>query len=153
MLVVHGPNLNLLGERRPDVYGSQTLEELNAQIQRHAEARGVAVEFFQSNHEGAILDRLHEARGRVDGLVINPGALAHYSYALRDAIEAIGLPAVEVHLSNVQEREPFRRVSVLAPVCLAQIHGKGVQSYLDGIDRLLSHLRGVQALDSDSPTA
>ena len=144
ILVLHGPNLNLLGERDPKIYGSQSLEELNRQIEAHARRLGVEVEFFQSNHEGALIDRIHEARRRVDGIVINPGALTHYSYALRDAIEAVGLPAVEVHLSDIHARELFRQTSVIAPVCLAQISGKGAQSYVEGLERLLSHLKAKQ---------
>ena len=144
VLVLHGPNLNLVGERDPKIYGSQTLAELNEFIREHAHRMGVEVEFFQSNHEGALIDRIHEARRRVDGIVINPGALTHYSYALRDAIEAVGLPAVEVHLSDIHAREPFRRVSVIAPVCLAQIRGKGAQSYVEGLERLLTHLNAKQ---------
>jgi 3-dehydroquinate dehydratase-2 len=138
--VLHGPNLNLLGERDPKLYGAQTLEELNRLIEEQARRWGVEVEFFQSNHEGALIDRLHEARHRVDGVLINPGALTHYSYALRDAIEAVGLPAVEVHLSDIHAREEFRRISVIAPVCLAQVSGKGAQSYVEGLERLLTHL-------------
>lgn len=144
VLVLHGPNLNLLGERDPQIYGSQSLKELNRQIEAHARRRGVEVEFFQSNHEGALIDRIHEARHRVDGILINPGALTHYSYALRDAIEAVGLPTVEVHLSDIHNRELFRRVSVIAPVCLAQISGKGAQSYVEGLERLLTHLKAKQ---------
>lgn len=144
ILVLHGPNLNLLGERDPKIYGSQSLEELNRQIEAHARRLGVEVEFFQSNHEGALIDRLHGARRRVDGIVINPGALTHYSYALRDAIEAVGLPAVEVHLSDIHARELFRQTSVIAPVCLAQISGKGAQSYVEGLERLLTHLKAKQ---------
>jgi len=144
VLVLHGPNLNLLGERDPKIYGSQTLEELNRLIREQARRRGVEVEFFQSNHEGALIDRIHEARRRVDGMVINPGALTHYSYALRDAIEAVGLPAVEVHLSDLHAREPFRRISVIAPVCIAQVCGKGAQSYVEGLERLLTHLNAKQ---------
>ncbi len=153
IFIIHGPNLNLLGEREPETYGSQTLEELNQRIRGYAETQGIEVKFFQSNHEGAIIDQIHEARHWADGIVINPGAFTHYSYAIRDAIAAVGLPTVEVHLSEIYQREAFRRVSVLAPVCLTQIHGKGIQSYLDGIERLLSHLRGLKGLDSDSPMA
>lgn len=144
VLVLHGPNLDLLGERDPKIYGSQTLEELNEFIREHARRMGVEVEFFQSNHEGALIDRLHEARRRVRGIVINPGALTHYSYALRDAIEAVGLPAVEVHLSDLHARELFRRISVIAPVCIAQVSGKGAQSYVEGLERLLTHLNAKQ---------
>jgi 3-dehydroquinate dehydratase-2 len=143
VLVVHGPNLNLLGEREPEIYGSHTLDELNARISEHAGAQGVTVKFFQSNHEGALIDVIHEERRWADGIVINPGALTHYSYALRDAIAAVGLPAVEVHLSEIHHREPFRRRSVIAPVCIAQITGKGLQSYIKGIERLLSQVKGL----------
>lgn len=141
ILVVHGPNLNLLGEREPEVYGSQTLEELNDQIRRFCEERGLEVKFFQSNHEGEIIDFLHRERRWADGVVINPAAFTHYSYAIRDALEAIGLPAVEVHLSDIYKRETFRRISVIAPVCIAQVSGKGCQSYLEGIERLLAEAR------------
>jgi len=143
ILVVHGPNLNLLGEREPEIYGSQTLEELNERIRRFCEEHGLEVKFFQSNHEGEIIDFLHRERRWAEGVVINPAALTHYSYALRDALEAIGLPAVEVHLSDVHKREAFRRTSVIAPVCLAQVSGKGPQSYLEGIERLLAEARGL----------
>jgi 3-dehydroquinate dehydratase-2 len=153
IFIIHGPNLNLLGEREPKVYGSQTLEELNQRIRQYADDRRIEVKFFQSNHEGAIIDQIHEARRWADGIVINPGAFTHCSYAIRDAIAAAGLPTVEVHLSDIYHREAFRRVSVIAPVCLAQLHGRGIQSYLDGIERLLSHLRGLKGLDSDSPMA
>jgi len=141
ILVVHGPNLNLLGEREPEIYGSQTLEELNGEIRRFCEERGLEVKFFQSNHEGEIIDFLHRERRWADGVVINPAALTHYSYALRDALEAIGLPAVEVHLSDIDKRETFRRTSVIAAVCIAQVSGKGSGSYLEGIERLLAEAR------------
>ncbi len=138
ILVIHGPNLNLLGEREPQIYGSQTLEELNAGIRRFADQHGVEVKFFQSNHEGAIIDVLQNERHWAEGVVINPAAFTHYSYAIRDAIAAVGLPTVEVHLSDIHRREEFRRVSVIAPVCLAQVSGKGYQSYLVAIERLLT---------------
>jgi 3-dehydroquinate dehydratase-2 len=124
ILVVHGPNLNLLGERQPEVYGRQTLEEINRSLQALAEAEGVEVEFFQSNHEGAIID---------------PGALGHYSYALRDAIASLPIPVVEVHLSNPHAREEFRHKLVLAPVCRGQVAGFGPYSYLLGL-RAAIHL-------------
>ncbi|HDQ44295.1 MAG TPA: type II 3-dehydroquinate dehydratase [bacterium] len=138
ILVVHGPNLNLLGEREPDVYGELTLEVLNKQIRDYATSRNLDVVFFQSNHEGAVIDFLHENRKKADGLVINPGALTHYSYALRDAIAGIRIPAVEVHLSDIHAREAFRKISVIREVCIGQIGGLGTDSYLRGIDRLLS---------------
>lgn len=140
ILVVHGANLNLLGEREPDIYGSTTLADVNRQISQLAQELNVSVEFYQSNHEGAIIDFLHERRKTADGLVINPGAFTHYSYALRDAISGIQLPAVEVHLSDIYAREKFRRTSVTRDVCLAQVTGKGVGSYLEGLEMLVNHL-------------
>jgi 3-dehydroquinate dehydratase-2 len=144
ILVIHGPNLNLLGRREPEIYGTQTLEEVNAQIRAHAEAKGIAVETFQSNHEGEIIDRIHSAacdeRLGCDALVINPGAYTHYSYAIRDAVQGVGVPTIEVHLSDIRAREPFRRNSVIAPVCLDQISGLGVRSYLRAIDALAERI-------------
>lgn len=142
ILVMNGPNLNLLGTREPDVYGKQTLAEIEAMIAGRAADLGVDVMFFQSNHEGALIDRLHEAMGDADGVVFNPGAYTHYSYALRDAISSTGLPVVEVHLSDISSREEFRAVSVIAPVCLAQIAGLGAESYTQGLDKLVAHVRG-----------
>ena len=137
ILVVHGPNLNLLGEREPEVYGRATLAEINRDIQAFAERSGLEVKFFQSNHEGALIDFLHEHRKWAHGVVINPGALTHYSYALRDAIAAVNLPTVEVHLSDIHRREPFRRHSVIKDVCRKQIVGLGPQGYLAAVEFLL----------------
>ena len=137
VLVLHGPNLNLLGTREPEVYGHQTLAGINQALTELAAARQAALHIRQSNHEGVLIDTLHELRGQVQGLLINPGAFTHYSYALRDAIAATGLPAVEVHLSNIYAREPFRQHSVLAPVCVGQISGFGWRSYLLGLNALL----------------
>ncbi len=137
--VVNGPNLNLLGEREPEVYGRTTLAELEATIAAYAHERGIETTFFQSNGEGAIIDELHRLRRWADGIVINPGAYTHYSYAIRDALAAIAVPTVEVHLSDIMAREPFRRVSVTAEVCIAQISGLGLNSYLRAIDALCEH--------------
>lgn len=141
ILIVHGPNLNLLGEREPEVYGSMTLSQLNAKIEDYLEAKNCSGIFFQSNHEGIIIDFLHDHRKTADGVIINPGALTHYSYALHDALKGILLPAVEVHLSDIQSREDFRKISITRPACIDQISGLGADSYLRGIDRLLAELQ------------
>ena len=140
LLVVIGPNLNLLGEREPEVYGAATLDEIIGDLAAYGAERGAAVEHFQSNVEGELVDALHEARGSADGIVLNPGAFSHYSIALRDAIAAIDIPVVEAHLSNVHAREDFRRTSVLAPVCLGVIAGFGAASYRLAVDALVGHL-------------
>ncbi len=129
ILVLHGPNLNLTGEREPAVYGAATLAEIDGDLQRQGEALGIEVECFQSNHEGELIDRIHEARQRCDAIIINPGALTHYSFSLTDALRAVGLPVVEVHMSNIYAREAWRRRSVIAPVACGQITGFGSQSY------------------------
>ena len=136
ILVINGANMNLLGKREPDIYGREDYAALCACIYAHAQSRGIAVECFQSNHEGAIIDAIQEADGMFDGIVINPGAYAHYSYAIRDAIKAITVPVVEVHISDIEKREEFRHLSVTAPVCIAQIRGHGFESYTMGIDLL-----------------
>jgi 3-dehydroquinate dehydratase-2 len=136
VLVVNGPNLNLLGEREPDVYGRLTLREIETRIRAKARELGVFVTFYQSNHEGELIDYLHRMREWADAIVINPAAYTHYSYALRDAIAAIAKPAIEVHLSDIKNREPFRATSVIADVCVAQISGLGVESYLRALERL-----------------
>ena len=141
ILVLHGPNLNLLGPREPAVYGRTTLAEVDAAIARHGEARGVRVDCRQSNHEGVLVDAIQQAAAQgFAAVVLNPGALGHYSYALRDAIAGVDLPVVEVHLSNVQAREFFRHRSVIAPVCRGQIAGFGLHSYLLGVDAALAVL-------------
>jgi 3-dehydroquinate dehydratase-2 len=136
ILILHGPNLNLLGTREPQVYGNHRLEDINKALTSRAAELGVQVRCFQSNHEGALIDALHEARDWADGVVFNPGAYTHTSVALRDAISAIEIPVVEVHLSNVYAREPFRHKSLLAPVCMGKITGFGWRSYLLGLQAL-----------------
>jgi 3-dehydroquinate dehydratase-2 len=140
VLVLNGPNLNLLGVREPAVYGRATLAELERAITTHAHALGLDVECHQSNHEGALLDLLHGALGRCAGVVFNPGAYTHTSIALRDAVAGIALPVIEVHLSNTEAREDFRRVSYVGAVCLGRIMGLGAQGYLLALDALRAHL-------------
>ena len=141
ILVIHGPNLNLLGQREPEIYGTLTLQDINKTIRAHAKSRDVQVEILQSNHEGEIVDRIQKAakktKQRCSALVINPGAFTHYSLAIRDVISAVEMPAIEVHLSNIAAREEFRRHSVIAPVCLGQISGLGGLGYLLAVEALL----------------
>ncbi|MBW8005382.1 MAG: type II 3-dehydroquinate dehydratase [candidate division NC10 bacterium] len=134
LLVLNGPNLNLLGLREPEVYGSMGLSELEEEIRRAAETRGVEVHFFQSNQEGVLIDRLHQARGWADAILLNAGGLTHTSVSLRDAVVAVGIPVIEIHLSNIHARETFRRRSLLAPVAVGQIGGFGPLSYLLGLE-------------------
>jgi 3-dehydroquinate dehydratase II len=142
ILVLHGPNLNLTGIREPETYGTTTLKEVDDRLKDMGRDRGYDVRAFQSNHEGALIDLLHEARGWAAGAVFNPGALAHYSYALRDAVTAAGFPVIEVHMSHTQARETFRHVSVIAPACAGQIGGFGAHSYEMGLWGLLKLLEG-----------
>jgi 3-dehydroquinate dehydratase-2 len=140
ILVLHGPNLNLLGTREPHVYGKTTLQEIDQDLVARGAELGLVVEPFQSNHEGALIDRIHQARSHADGMIINAGGLTHTSVSLRDAIAAVKLPTVEVHLSNLYTREPFRHQSFLAPVCTGQIAGLGAIGYrlaLEALARLL----------------
>lgn len=138
IIIINGPNLNLLGERKPEIYGSQTLEELIHTIEEYAADKDLKLEFYQSNHEGEIIDILHSHRNDCDGFILNPGAFTHYSYAIRDAIEAISPPVVEVHLSDIRSREEFRKISVIEPVAIKQIMGEGIGGYLKAIDFFLS---------------
>jgi 3-dehydroquinate dehydratase II len=142
ILVLHGPNLNLLGSREPEVYGRETLNDINATLTLLAKELGVALLFFQSNHEGELIDRLHRASSEgVSGVIFNPGAFTHSSIALRDAISATGLPTVEVHLSNVHARESFRHHSYIAPVAVGQVVGFGAASYALALRGLLAKLK------------
>lgn len=133
ILVLHGPNLNLLGEREKDIYGKLTLDEINKMLKSEAKDLGLEVEFFQSNSEGELVDRIHEARKNFSGIVMNPAAFTHTSVALRDAVAALNIPVVEVHLSNIYQREEFRHHSMIAPVARGQVSGFGAQSYLLGL--------------------
>lgn len=140
ILLLHGPNLNLLGTREPEVYGSTTLDDVNERLTQAASARAIDLVAYQSNHEGALVDKLHEARTWADGVIFNPGAYTHTSIALRDAIAGTELAVVEVHLSNVHAREEFRHKSLLAPVCVGQISGFGWRSYLLGLEAMVGVL-------------
>jgi len=142
ILVMHGPNLNLLGTREPEVYGRETLDDINRRLASEAAKRSLEIAFFQSNHEGALIDRIHQARVEgVAGIIINPGGYTHTSIALRDAISAVAIPTVEVHLSNIHAREAFRHHSCLAAVAIGQICGFGSAGYLLAMDGLLSTLK------------
>jgi 3-dehydroquinate dehydratase-2 len=130
IIVINGPNLNLLGTRETDVYGTVTLDEIAAVVVDEAQRLGMDADFIQTNHEGDIIDKLHESRGKYDLVILNPGAYTHYSIAVRDAVKAVELPCIEVHLSNIHAREEFRSRSVIAPVCVGQISGFGANSYI-----------------------
>lgn len=137
IIIINGPNLNLLGKRKPDIYGSDTLEDISRYIKNAYPKDDLT--FFQSNHEGIIIDKIHEAKDSVQAIVINPGAFAHYSYAIHDAIEACDIPVVEVHLSDISKRETFRRNSVTAPACRKMISGNGKKGYLMAIEWIKSN--------------
>ncbi|MBQ3531636.1 MAG: type II 3-dehydroquinate dehydratase [Oscillospiraceae bacterium] len=137
ILVINGPNLNMLGIREPGIYGSENYNSLLEKISAHAEKNDVSVEFFQSNHEGALVDKIQEAFGVFDGIVINPGAYTHTSIALLDAVKAVGIPTVEVHISDVSKREDFRQISYIRLGCVASVIGKGTDGYLEAMDILL----------------
>jgi len=138
ILVVNGPNLNLLGKRKPELYGSQSLDEIIALLKEQAKASKFDIRDFQSNHEGEIIDFIHQFAPKADGMIINPGAFTHYSIALRDAIEAVGVRTIEVHLTNIYAREEFRRHSLISPVCEGQITGLGSQAYELALEYLIT---------------
>lgn len=138
--VLHGVNLDQLGRRAPAHYGTLTLDELEVQIQAAGDELGLETTFFRTNHEGEFVERLHRVEGLAEGLVLNPGAWTHYSYAIRDALELTGLPAVEVHLSDVNAREPWRRQSVIGELCIARVAGKGPDGYRDALEHLRKEL-------------
>ncbi len=142
LLVLHGPNLNLLGEREPQIYGTRTLESINQDLESEAARLGCELAAFQSNHEGELIDRLQRARTEVDGVILNPGGLSHTSVSLRDAVAALGLPVIEVHLSNPAAREAFRRRDLIAPVCSGLIQGLGPTGYLAALWALNALLKG-----------
>lgn len=137
ILVVNGPNLNMLGKREPGIYGLETLKDVENKVKKRADELGCEVEFFQSNFEGELINKIHEAYEGYDGVVINPGALSHYSYAMHDALTSISIPKIEVHISNLHRREEFRRVSVTAPACIGQICGLGTDGYVYALEALL----------------
>ena len=141
--VLHGPNLNLLGTRDPKLYGTTTLAEIDAELTRRAKSRGATLRAWQSNVEGELVTRIQEAKGWADAIVINPGGYTHTSVAIRDAIDAVGVPAIEVHLSNIHAREAFRHTSIVGAVCVGQICGFGANSYYLGLDAALAHVEAT----------
>lgn len=141
ILVINGPNLNMLGIREPDIYGKKTYDDLLLYIKEEADKLGVAVEFYQSNHEGDIVDKIQSAYGNTDGIVINPAAYTHTSIAIPDALKAVGIPTVEVHISDISSREAFRRISYVSPVALKTIAGKGFEGYILAMNELISHCK------------
>ena len=144
ILVLNGPNLNLLGTREPEIYGSLTLADINARLRRRAEEAGLDIEFLQSNHEGVLVDAIQAARGTVDYIILNAAAFTHYSIAIRDAIAAVEVPVIEVHLSNIHQRETFRHTSVIAPVVLGQIAGLGAESYMAALEAIICRMGGAK---------
>ena len=140
ILVINGPNLNLLGIREPDIYGIETLADIRNWLDRQPETNGHNIRWFQSNHEGDLIDQIQITTNLYDGIIINPGALTHYSFAIRDAIASVNTPTVEVHLSDINSREEFRRVSVIKDECISQISGLGKRGYLEAVKTLVNHL-------------
>lgn len=145
ILILNGPNLNLLGVREPSFYGKSNLDDLIMDLENRAQSLGVEISHFQSNSEGALIDQIHKAREKFHGIIFNPGAFSHYSYALRDAISAVELPVIEVHISNINARESFRNLSVIAPVCLGQISGLGLEGYGLALEYLVKYLSNSTA--------
>ncbi|MCW1712642.1 MULTISPECIES: type II 3-dehydroquinate dehydratase [Synergistaceae] len=143
ILVINGPNLNMLGIREPEIYGDETLEDLMEYVRDYCKPRNVEVDFFQSNHEGDIIDTIQAALGRYDGIIINPAAYTHTSIAIPDAIRSVNLPAVEVHLSDINNREDFRKISFTASACIATVAGKGFDSYTDAVEIFLAWTAGA----------
>lgn len=141
ILVINGPNMNLLGLRQPEIYGRETYEDLLAKIRARAEALGIEVSFFQSNHEGALVDAIQGAYGRIDGIIINPGAYTHTSVAILDAVKAVGIPTIEVHISDPDTREEFRRVSFIRAACIDTIKGRGVKGYVDALKEMREYIK------------
>ena len=140
ILIINGPNLNMLGTREPEVYGETTLAQIEEELKSYAEAKGIELSFFQSNHEGAIIDKIHAALGQADIIIINAGAFTHYSIAIHDALTAVGIPTLEVHMSNIYKREEFRHKSLIAPVAIGGIFGLGKNSYKLAIDAAVNYL-------------
>ena len=140
ILVINGPNLNLLGIREPDIYGIETLADIRNWLDRQPETNGHNIRWFQSNHEGDLIDQIQSTTNLYDGIIINPGALTHYSFAIRDAIASVNTPTVEVHLSDINSREEFRRVSVIKDECISQISGLGKHVYIEAVKTLVNHL-------------
>ncbi len=141
LLLINGPNMNMLGIRQPEIYGRDTLKTIEDMTVKKANELGFEMDVFQSNHEGAIIDKIHEAYQKYDGIVINPAAYTHYSYAIADALSAVGIPAIEIHMSDIDSRESFRAHSVTAPYCIGQVKGMGKESYTVGVERLAEYLK------------
>ena len=141
LLLINGPNMNMLGIRQPEIYGTDTLETIEKLTREKAESLGCEMDVFQSNHEGAIIDKIHSAYNVYHGIVINPAAYTHYSYAIADAISSVGLPVIEIHMSDIKNRESFRANSVTLPYCIGQVAGCGKESYAIGVEKLVEHIK------------